>query len=85
MQIKLNLTIMYYTRRQEEVGQLIIFVRSTSALNSMKKTKILDVGECVLNSNALLRCNDESAMYYTNQTYIYLALGFCVLVLASKK
>ena len=35
-----------------------MFVRSTSALNSMKKT---------------------------NQRYIYLALGFCVLVLASNK
>ena len=79
LQNKLSLTIMGYIHRQEEVGQLIIFVRSTSALNSMKKAKLLDIGECVLNSNALLRCNDERATYFTNQTYILLALGFCVL------
>ena len=37
------------------------------------------VGECVLNSNALLRCNDERALYYTNQKFIFLALDLCVL------
>ena len=35
----------------------------------MTKSKILDVGECVLNSNALLRCNDERATYFTNVAF----------------
>ena len=40
----------------------------------------VEAGKCGLHSNALLRCNDERAINYTNQTHIYLALGFCAVL-----